>query len=248
MSWCCTRIALPLMAALLLTGSAWAGNLSGWAAIVVAGDDHAHSGAPSMVFDNARRDLAAALTHLGVSPTNIVQFSVQPEQFSNERVEPSDPHRVASRLWDLSNRTSAGCFVYFTSHGSPDGIVMGDHIFSPDQMKQIIGNACGDRPTVVVVSACFSGVFVPALAAPDRMVLTAARRDRTSFGCGESDRYTFFDSCFLQSLPSNGDFPDLARAVQACVAQRERKEQVDYPSEPQLAIGALAQRDLPKWK
>jgi peptidase C13-like protein len=236
------------MAVGLLSQPAAATNLSGWAAIVVAGDDHAHSGAPSMVFDNARRDLAAALVQLGVAPADIVQFSVQPEHFPDQRVEPSDPHLVASRLWDLSNRTSAGCFVYFTSHGSPDGIVMGDHIFSPDQMKQIVGNACGDRPTVVVVSACFSGVFVPALRAPDRLILTAARPDRTSFGCGESDRYTFFDSCFLQSLPNNGDFPDLAHAVQVCVAQRERKEQVDYPSEPQLAIGQQAARDLPKWK
>jgi hypothetical protein len=225
-----------------------AGDLSGWGAIVVAGDDHAHSGAPSLVFDNARRDLATALAHLGVAPSNILQFSVQPQQFPNERLEESNPRTVASRLWDLSNRTNGGCFIYFTSHGSPDGIIMGDQIFSPAQMKQIVGNACGGRPTVIVVSACFSGVFVPALQAPDRLVLTAARPDRTSFGCGETDRYTFFDSCFLQSLPGNDDFPDLAHAVQVCVAQREKKEQVDYPSEPQLAIGQAAARELPRWK
>src|SRR5260221_5437540 len=232
----------------LLSQRAAAGDLSGWGAIVVAGDDHAHSGAPSLVFDNARRDLAAALAHLGVAPANILQFSAQPQQFPNERVEESNPRTVASRLWDLSNRTNAGCFIYFTSHGSPDGIVMGDQIFSPAQMKQIVGNACGDRPTVIIVSACYSGVFVPALQAPDRLVLTAARPHRTSFCCCATDRYTFFDSCFLQSLQGNGDFPDLARAVQTCVALREKKEQVDYPSEPQLAIGQVAARDLPRWK
>src|SRR5665811_1947526 len=39
-----------------------ASPFSDWAAIIVAGDDHAHSGAHSEVFDNARRDLAAAFT------------------------------------------------------------------------------------------------------------------------------------------------------------------------------------------
>jgi peptidase C13-like protein len=242
------RILAIALTVALFASQAGAGDFSGWGAIVVAGDDHAHSGAPSLVFDNARRDLATALAKLGVAPGNILQFSVQPGQFPNERVEQSDPGTVASRLWDLSNRTSAGCFLYFTSHGSPDGIVLGDQTFSPNKMKQIVANACGDRPTVVVVSACYSGVFVPALAAPNRLVLTAARPDRTSFGCGESDRYTFFDSCFLQSLQANRDFPDLAQAVRTCVAAREKKEQVDYPSEPQLAVGQLAARDLPHWK
>jgi hypothetical protein len=242
------RTLLGLFFLALHPSHAGAGDLSGWGAIVVAGDDHAHSGAPSLVFDNARRDLGVALARLGVAPSNILQFSVQPEQFPNERLAQSDPRTVASRLWDLSNRTSAGCFLYFTSHGSPDGIVMGGQTFSPAAMKQIVGNACADRPTVVVVSACYSGVFVPALAAPNRLVLTAARHDRTSFGCGESDRYTFFDACFLQSLQGNRDFPDLAQAVQACVATREKNERVDYPSEPQLAVGQLAARDLPHWK
>jgi hypothetical protein len=125
---------------------------------------------------------------------------------------------------------------------------MNDDVFSPERMARIVGNACGARPTVVIVSACFSGVFVPALAAPNRLILTAARSDRTSFGCGESDRYTFFDSCMMQSLKPSGDFVDLARDVQSCVATREKKENVDYPSEPQLFVGTAIAKGLPHWK
>ena len=69
------------------------------------------------------------------------------------------------------------------------------------------------------------------------MVFTAARPDRTSFGCGEQDHYTFFDGCFLQSLPLSGDFPALAQKTMDCVAAQERQLGVTYPSEPQLAIG-----------
>jgi hypothetical protein len=99
---------------------------------------------------------------------------------------------------------------------------------------------------VVVLSACFSGVFVPTLAAPNRMILTAARADRTSFGCSQTDRYPYFDQCVLSVWGGAADFPGLARAAQACVAKREHDEHVGPPSEPQLWIGAEA--DLPKWR
>jgi len=121
-------------------------------------------------------------------------------------------------------------------------------MFSPKQMNQMITNACGDRPTVIVVSACFSGVFVPILAAPNRLILTAARSDRTSFGCGEQFKYTYFDECFLQNLPSSGNFPDLAHNTQACIAAREKKENFKYASEPQVSIGAAVAPQLPHWK
>ncbi len=235
-------------AALFAAAPAGAATFSNWAAIVVSGDWHAHSGAPSEVFDNARRDISADLVRIGFSPANIEQFSANPDLNPNSSAQHADAQTISNALWDLSNRTSGGCLAYFTSHGSPDGIVMDDKIFSPDQMQQILANACGDRPTVVIVSACFSGVFVPALAAPDRFVFTAARQDRTSFGCGESDKYTFFDTCFLQSLPGNADFPDLATSVRSCVSQREEKVHVSYPSEPQLYVGADMPAKLPHWK
>jgi hypothetical protein len=220
---------------------------SDWAAIVVAGDAHAHSGAPSEVFDNARRDIGTDLARLGFSPANVLEFSTRPERYKDPHLEHADAQTIANALWDLSNRTSGGCLAYFTSHGAPEGIVMDDKSLSPDQMKRIIGNACGDRPTVVVVSACFSGVFVPALEGANRLVFTAARPDRTSFGCGESDKYTFFDTCFLQSLFAVSDFPTLTGTVRRCVAAREQKEKVDYPSEPQVFIGDQVTAELPKW-
>ncbi len=80
---------------------------------------------------------------------------------------------------------------------------------------------------MVVISACYSGVFVPILAGSNRMVLTAARPDRTSFGCGEADRYPYFDQCVLESMPAAPDFAALGRAAQRCVATREQAETAD---------------------
>jgi Peptidase C13 family len=241
-------VAAVLALLFCLAGPATAAGYADWAAIVVAGDYRAHSGADSEVFDNARRDIAADLQGIGFSPSNVMQFSVRPERYPLQHPRHSDGQTVSTSLWDLSNGTSGGCFAYYTSHGSPEGLAMGDDVLTPKTVNQVISNACGDRPTVVFISACYSGVFVPLLAAPNRMIMTAARRDRTSFGCGESDRYTFFDTCFLQYFKGAGDFPNLANQVKACVSEHEAKEKVGYPSEPQISIGADVAAQLPRWK
>jgi len=154
------------------------GPFSNWAAIVVAGDWHAHSGAPSEVFDNARRDLTKAFIAAGVSPANISQFSVRPGHYPKETVLKSAPEPVYDHLMALAKQAPDGCLIYFTSHGAPEGVVVDDGVWDPVAVAQMIGAACGERPTVVVVSACFSGVFAPALEGPNRMILTAARADQ----------------------------------------------------------------------
>ncbi|HLI66831.1 MAG TPA: C13 family peptidase [Caulobacteraceae bacterium] len=226
--------------------AARAGAFSDWAAIFVAADDHAHSGAHSEVFDNARRDVAAAFVRAGFSAANMAQFSVHPEHYPGQKLDVSSPDAINAGLTRLANQAKGGCLVYVTSHGGPDGlIIMGDTEFTAAGLARMIDDACGARPTVVIVSACYSGAFIPPLSSPDRMVLTAAAPDRTSFGCGESDIYTYFDTCLLQSLPHARDFPTLGQATQACVAARETELGASPPSEPQLWIGPELAADIP---
>jgi hypothetical protein len=225
-----------------------AGTFADWAAVVVAGDWHAHDGSASEIFDNSRHDVTADLLAIGFARDNVQQFSVRPDRYPRDAPEQADAQNIGNALWDLSNRTGAGCLVYFSSHGSPDGLVLGDAMLEPKTFAKMLNNACADRPTVVILSACFSGVFVPALKAPNRMILTAARRDRTSFGCGQTNRYPYFDQCVLESWNGSSDFPGLGHAVQVCVAAREKKEHMSPPSEPQMWIGAAVTNALPKWR
>jgi hypothetical protein len=220
------------------SGARAAGPLGDWAAVIVSGDFHAHSGAESEAFDNARRDVSRALVAEGFSSSNMQQFSVRPERYPDEHLMLSEPGLIGSKLRDIASRATGGCLVYFTSHGSPSGVLVGPRLLSPAGLSQIVDDACGDRPTVVIVSACFSGVFVPPLSRPDRMVLTAARPDRSSFGCGESDRYPYFDACMLETLPHAGDFAALGRNVQICVASKEKATGMAPPSEPQFFLGS----------
>ena len=233
------RLLLALAGAAGLGSAAQAaGPLGDWASVVIAGDFHAHSGAESEAFDNARRDVAHALVTAGFSSANMRQFSVRPERYPDEHVMLSEPGLIGAQLADLAGQAQGGCLVYFTSHGSPAGVVVGPRLLSPAGLSQMVDEACGERPTVVIISACFSGVFVPPLSRPDRMVLTAARPDRSSFGCGESDRYPYFDACMLQTLPQVSDFAALGRGVQGCVAEKEKATGMAPPSEPQLFIGS----------
>jgi hypothetical protein len=243
-----SRRAAPALALLLWFGLAWqasaASPFAGWAAVVIAGDWHAHSGAPTETFDNARHDVGQALLAAGFQPQNLREFSVRPWRY-RPRPLPSDVDTIWDTLGQLSAKAPDGCLVYFTSHGAPSGVVVDDRLLAPGVMAAMLDETCRDRPTVVVISACFSGVFVPALAGPDRMVLTAARPDRSSFGCGATDRYPYFDDCFLTSFRRAGDFAELGRAVQACVARREAETHMAPPSQPQLAIGARLAPLLP---
>ncbi|MDE2183073.1 MAG: peptidase C13 [Alphaproteobacteria bacterium] len=241
------RLLRPLLIFALLALPARA-DFSNWAAVVVAGDWHAHSGAPSKVFDNARQTISQELVGIGFKPQNVAQFSVRPDRDPAHAAQSATPKAIADGLDRLAARAGQGCLVYFTSHGSPDGIVLGNGELSPRRMARMVDAACARRPAVIVVAACYSGVFVPALRGPDRIVITAAAADRPSFGCGEADQYTFFDNCAVAWLPKAGDFESFARDAIGCVHKREKAEKVDVASHPQLAIGPHAANAFPKWR
>ena len=103
-------------------------------------------------------------------------------------------------------------------------------------LKQALAEA-GIRYRVIVVSACYSGGFVPPLADPNTLVMSAARADRNSHGCAHEADWTFFGRAYfdeaLKETPSFRKAFDLATVK---IAEREKAEDLT-PSEPQLAEG-----------
>ena len=222
------------------TPSSAPGRFAGWASVIVAGDWRAHD-EPIQAFDNARRDLVAGFLKAGFSRADMYDASLRPDV-----AHPTTAREALDAIAATTARATRGCLVYFTSHGAPGGMVFGpDRQIAPTMMAQLLRNWCQDRPTVLVVSACYSGIFVDGLAAPNRMILTAARRDRTSFGCGADATWPYFDGCILESLPTAPDFIALANAARACVRRREAAEALTPASEPQVSIGATMQFLLP---
>ncbi|MBN8552865.1 MAG: peptidase C13 [Caulobacterales bacterium] len=213
-----------------------------WAVVVVAGDWRSSAGRPIQAFENSRRDLSDAFQRAGFARDNVTALSMAPNS-DGTSLRPQD---AFASIEATTRHAAAGCLFYFTSHGSPAGIVFGpDAMMAPIAMDQLLDAWCGTRPTVVVVSACFSGVFVPALAQSNRMIMTAARRDRSSFGCSEDAIHPYFDACVLESLNGAVDFLALSQRTTTCVNRREREEGLSPPSEPQTYVGAQMQSLLP---
>jgi hypothetical protein len=98
---------------------------------------------------------------------------------------------------------------------------------------------------VLILSACYSGVFVPVLASPDTAILTAAASTRTSFGCVAENDWTFFgDALINRALRQPVALEQAARAAGRSVAEWETKARV-LASLPQVNIGASARNWLP---
>ncbi len=235
-------LGLLIAGLLALAGPAAAqSRFSTWTAAVVAADWRGHEGEPIQAFDNARRDVVQGFLKVGFERANMVDYSLRPDV--------SHPTTLATALHgigDTAARARSGCLLYFTSHGSREGMVLGpDEMLTPDMMVNLVRNWCGTRPTVVIVSACYSGIFVEGLRAPNRMILTAASRDRPSFGCGIEDAYPWFDGCILEALPAAADFLALAAGARACVTRKEAEAAVEYSSDPQLSVGTDMQMRLP---
>lgn len=247
--------ALTGLSLLLLTAQASAaprGGFSDWAAVVVAGDfAGAHGTGPTEAFDNARRDISKMLVdRMGFQPGNIKQFSVRPEKY-DPKPGRSTLFNIQDNLQALAGKAKGGCLFYFTSHGHQWGAFLNAEdeskaaIVFPSIMAELVDSACPNRPTIVVISTCFSGVNVPAMQKEDRLVMTAARRDRSSFGCGENNVYPYFDECFLTSAKTAPNFDALPAAVVACVRKMEQETGMAPPSEPQVWIGSGIKPLLP---
>lgn len=221
------------------------GPFANWSAVVIAGDFQAHSGGTTEAFDNARRDVTRTLVDMGFDSAAIQQFSVRPERYPSEAPNRAEARTIYDALRTKAETTKAGCLFYISTHGSPEGVILGKQLLRPHLLAAMLNDACPARPSVVVISACFSGVFIPPLQKPDRLILTAARPDRASFGCGESDKYPFFDDCFLSAAPNARDFAALGAGLKACVARKEKETGAEPASEPQIWVGPALRPLLP---
>jgi hypothetical protein len=214
-------------------------------AVLVAGDGDLH------VFDNGVTGVAAWLRDsLGVAPDQITRLSASRAVFAQRRAEPASWRHVIQAIADLKPVPGEACFVFITSHGiRGEGVALSydESVLRPAALDRALAIGCGDAPTVAIVSACYSGSFArPPMARPNRIVLTAARADRPSFGCGADETYTFFDQCLLDSLGRGPRWRDVFAATRSCVEQREVRDG-EVPSMPQGWFGAaVADLALPR--
>ena len=161
------------------------------------------------------------------------------------------PHSLAialARVAELMDESEDALILYTTSHGAPFGLYYNDAdngygAISPFRMKAMLdGLGIGNR--LLILSACYSGVFVPALASPTTAIVTAASADRPSFGCQADNDWTFFgDAMVNRALRRPQPLADAFAEASGLVAGWESQVRV-APSRPQISVGAAAARWL----
>lgn len=161
---------------------------------------------------------------------------------------PANLDMTLGRVAELMDPAEDVLVLYTTSHGARFGIVYNDAdqgfgAISPTRLWSTLSQL-GIRNRLILISACYAGVFVPALSSDSTAIITAASADRTSFGCEADNDWTFFgDALVNHALRKPQPLAAAADEAVATIGDWERDGRLE-PSQPQVSIGAGAARWL----
>ncbi|HZO45848.1 MAG TPA: C13 family peptidase [Xanthobacteraceae bacterium] len=157
---------------------------------------------------------------------------------------------AARAVADAMDKDEDILVLFMTSHGTRAGF--GLQLprrplveFRAVELAKILDDA-GIRNRVVIVSACYSGTFVPPLANDNTIVITAADARNPSFGCAPGREWTFFgDAFFNRSLRPGADLSSAFNGARLTISEWELQEALP-PSNPQAHFGpALVEKLAP---
>lgn len=155
-----------------------------------------------------------------------------------------------NRIGQQMNKDSDVLFMYMTSHGEKEHFELEN---APIDLKQVDPrwlrgalDKAGIKWRVIVISACYSGSFIPALQSDNTLIITASAADRSSFGCNNESDYTYFGRAFFdQAMREKMSLKDSFTMAQATVGQWESAQGFE-PSEPQWILGKNMEIMLPQ--
>jgi hypothetical protein len=167
------------------------------------------------------------------------------------------PQTLARTVNDIAAQARAGDIVVLllSTHGAKGLLSVNldqedEAPMTPQQLAAALA-PLRDTPTVLLLSACHAGSFIPGLRADHRIVLAAAAADRSSFGCHFESRNTWFiDALFGERFRPSLSLAALMTQAKKDIAVKEAGFGL-RPSRPQMWVGArlrgLAQRPLDAW-
>jgi hypothetical protein len=148
-----------------------------------------------------------------------------------------------ARIAELMNRKEDALILYTTSHGAPFGLYYNDGdsgygAISPKRLGAMLDQlGLGNR--LLILSACYSGIFVPGLQSDSTAIVTAASMDRTSFGCAAENDWTYFgDAMINHALRKPQPLAAAFAEANSLVSSWESKTGI-LPSQPQISIGTV---------
>ena len=152
---------------------------------------------------------------------------------------------VLARLSEVMDTEEDVLVLYTTSHGLPQGLYYhygdtGYGILSPERFKSVL-EELGIERRLLILSACYSGVFIPELQSDNTAILTASAANRTSFGCAPDNDWTFFgDALINRALRKPLPLSQASNEANLSIADWESRRKL-LSSLPQRSIGTAAQ-------
>jgi hypothetical protein len=188
------------------------------------------------VFESEAKEAANIVAHQLDASTVVVHANTkQRGDVTIGSIE--DALQSAAKRMDRENDL---LFLILTSHGSRAGVAVQagrrDATLAPAALAEMLDHT-RVRHRVVVVSACYSGVFLGPLANDNTLVITAADSDHSSFGCRDKVKWTYFgDAFFNKALRQTADLRSAFATARKLISDREKHNGL-VPSNPQIAGG-----------
>jgi Peptidase C13 family len=195
--------------------------------------------------DVFRKELDGGLAVLGdILPIKGHTLRLVNQRETLESLPLANPTNFAAAvhaLGEAMNKSDDVLLLLMTSHGEPTGFGLrlpNEAVveLTPREVVATLDNE-GIKNRIVIVSACFAGIFVPPLANDNTIVLTAADAKHTSFGCAPERDWTYFGDAFFRQSMRPGR--DLQRAFDNARTLIQGWELMDHatPSNPQGHFG-----------
>jgi hypothetical protein len=156
---------------------------------------------------------------------------------ANQRNFAASVHAIGT----VMNKDGDVLVLLMTSHGTPTGFSLRlpsgvTTELTPQEVAATLDKE-GIKNRFVIVSACFSGTFLPPLANDDTIVLTASDAQNTSFGCAPERDWTYFgDAFFRQSIRRGWDLQRAFDNARVLISGWEMMDRA-RPSNPQAHFG-----------
>lgn len=159
---------------------------------------------------------------------------------------PSNLATTLAAIADKMNTKEDVLILFATSHGDPvSGLAYRDReyaagMIAPQRLADLL-DSIGVKRRMVLLSACYSGIFIPLLTNDQTVIVTAASSQRPSFGCTPSNDWTFFgDALMNHALRKPQKFNAAIAEATTLIAQWENMLNLK-PSRPQVFVGENAQ-------
>lgn len=196
------------------------------------------------VFGREAREAGRVLAErFGSAGRTIVLAEDEGDDRAQAAGTPNHVKLALDRAAALMDRREDVIILYTTSHGTPRAGInykdaaRGSGVITPEQLATMLA-AHAFQNRLIILQACFSGQFIPALAGPGTVIATASSATRSSFGCTPGNDWTFFGHALVnQAMRKPDTFVRQFRRAFVTIYGWEKKLDMQT-SNPEISIGS----------